>query len=139
MIPIRLSLLTLLTAGTAGAQAPAPIQDNSFLVEEAYNQERGVVQHINTFARARGGGWEYGFTQEWPVRGQRYGSAHGSFSRRRPTGSVASLPLRQSRQTSIRGSSRPAARRATVNFERRSGNTTAATTRCCLGRVPTQT
>ena len=28
-----------------------PIQDNSFLVEEAYNQERGVVQHISTFSR----------------------------------------------------------------------------------------
>ena len=26
---------------------PAPIQDNSFLVEEAYNQEDGVIQHIS--------------------------------------------------------------------------------------------
>jgi len=25
----------------------APIQDNSFLVEEAYNQEDGIVQHIS--------------------------------------------------------------------------------------------
>ncbi len=44
-----------------------PIQDNSFLIEEAYNQERGVVQHIQTFERARGGAWTYAFTQEWPV------------------------------------------------------------------------
>ncbi|MEP6768245.1 MAG: transporter, partial [Acidobacteriota bacterium] len=39
----------------------------SFLIEEAYNQERGVVQHIQTFERARGGAWTYAFTQEWPV------------------------------------------------------------------------
>ena len=45
------------------------IQDNSFRIEEAYNQERGVVQHIGTFERSRGGDWEFGFTQEWPLGG----------------------------------------------------------------------
>jgi hypothetical protein len=46
------------------------IQDNSFLVEEAYNQERGVVQHISTFARpTEGNAWTYSFTQEWPLGG----------------------------------------------------------------------
>lgn len=50
------------------AQTPAPISDNSFLIEEAYNQEPGVVQHINTFSRRNGGGaWAYSFTQEWPL------------------------------------------------------------------------
>ena len=50
-----------------------PIQDNSFLLEEAYNQEEGVVQHISVFTRAfDGGGWEYAFTQEWPVPGQKH-------------------------------------------------------------------
>jgi len=43
------------------------IQDNSFLMEEAYNQEEGVVQHINSIQRMRGGGWLGSFTQEWPV------------------------------------------------------------------------
>jgi hypothetical protein len=48
----------------------AQIQDNSFLVEEAYNQERGVVQHISTFARpSEGNAWSYSFTQEWPLGG----------------------------------------------------------------------
>ena len=52
---------------------PTPIQDNSFLIEEAYNQERGVVQHINTFAHpTTGRGWAYTFTQEWPAPGQRH-------------------------------------------------------------------
>ncbi|UPU37933.1 transporter [Geomonas paludis] len=46
------------------------IQDNSFLVEEAYNQESGVVQHIQSFQYMKGGSWLYTFTQEWPVPGQ---------------------------------------------------------------------
>jgi hypothetical protein len=48
-----------------------PIQDNSFLIEEAYNQEAGVVQHISTFQRFQNSkDWGYSFTQEWPVGGQ---------------------------------------------------------------------
>jgi hypothetical protein len=43
------------------------IQDNSFLVEEGYNQEYGVVQHIQSWQRNwPGGDWVYTFTQEWP-------------------------------------------------------------------------
>jgi hypothetical protein len=49
----------------------SPIADNSFLVEEAYNQEAGVVQHVGTFARPDGGdGWDFSFTQEWPLGDQ---------------------------------------------------------------------
>jgi hypothetical protein len=88
------SLVALLCAGMIGAAAaqtlpnsdsPAtpgqatpksssapPIQDNSFLVEEAYNQETGVVQHINTFIRQRNGDWLYTFTQEWPVPNEKH-------------------------------------------------------------------
>lgn len=52
------------------------ISDNSFLIEEAYNQEPGVVQHI--FNWVRGWSWEGGrsrtfdfvFTQEWPIHSQ---------------------------------------------------------------------
>jgi hypothetical protein len=52
---------------------PPPIADNSFLIEEAYNQEAGVVQHISTFTRPDdGGAWAYSFTQEWPVGGLRH-------------------------------------------------------------------
>jgi hypothetical protein len=52
---------------------PAPIQDNSFLVEEAYNQEKGVIQHINTFSYlVQSRDWSYTFTQEWPVGGLRH-------------------------------------------------------------------
>lgn len=74
-LALMLALLALPAAGSAqqGAERPEPIKDNSFLVEEAYNQEPGVVQHVNTFGRAfTGGGWEYSFTQEWPVRSMRH-------------------------------------------------------------------
>jgi hypothetical protein len=48
-----------------------PIQDNSFLIEEAYNQEEGVVQHIGVLERPRrGGDWSFAFTQEWPAGSQ---------------------------------------------------------------------
>ena len=49
------------------------IEDNSFLIEEAYNQEPGVVQHNFTAAYTKSGrthGWEFSFTQEWPVFSQ---------------------------------------------------------------------
>ena len=64
------------------------IQDNSFLVEEAYNQEEGVVQHILTAQYSRGAEnrqWDLAFTQEWPLFSERhqisytvpYGFIHG--------------------------------------------------------------
>ena len=48
-------------------QGVRKIQDNSFLLEEAYNQEEGVIQHIQTFQYMKGDSWAYSFTQEWPV------------------------------------------------------------------------
>lgn len=51
--------------------------DNSFLVEEAYNQEPGVVQHIfgafygqNKLGGADDKSLSLGFTQEWPLFSQ---------------------------------------------------------------------
>ena len=45
------------------------IQDNSFLVEEAYNQDPRVVQHITTMTRDGEHHWTGTFTQEWPMGG----------------------------------------------------------------------
>ena len=69
------TLASALHAQVAGPSAAArpPVRDNSFLVEEAYNQEARVVQHVSVLSVTRDGdGWEYGFTQEWPVRSQRH-------------------------------------------------------------------
>jgi hypothetical protein len=67
-------LVLFLLGAPLAAQDPTavPIADNSFLVEEAYNQEPGVVQHIATFERGDGGGWVAGLTQEWPLGGRRH-------------------------------------------------------------------
>ena len=53
--------------------APGPIQDNSFLIEEAYNQEDGVVQHISYFQKLTNtGDWVYTQTDEWPLRSYKH-------------------------------------------------------------------
>ncbi len=74
----ELTLLALFAlAGTAIVQAQAPpppgILDNSFLIEEAYNEDAGVVQHISEFSRNwDDGDWIYTFTQEWGLRSMRH-------------------------------------------------------------------
>jgi DtxR family transcriptional regulator, Mn-dependent transcriptional regulator len=72
-------ILLLLLAAPSMAQDPAPagssrpwrITDNSFLVEEAFNQEAKTVQNIFTVERGNGE-WTSAFTQEWPLAGQRH-------------------------------------------------------------------
>jgi hypothetical protein len=57
------------TSTTAATPLQAPIQDNSLLIEEAYNQEDGVVQHITYVQRSFvSGDWAYSQTDEWPLR-----------------------------------------------------------------------
>jgi DtxR family Mn-dependent transcriptional regulator len=53
----------------AEPESPFKIEDNSFLVEEAFNQEAGIFQNIFGAARL-GGRWAMTFTQEWPVVSQ---------------------------------------------------------------------
>jgi hypothetical protein len=73
----RLSLVILLHWSLISISTAEPlakgIQDNSFFVEEAYNQEPGVVQHIiNVPVFFTSGDKEvsFVFTQEWPVFSQ---------------------------------------------------------------------
>ena len=63
LLSLSIVLLTAYASPLSGQ-----IQDNSFLLEEAYNQEAGVVQHISNYART-GGDWAFSFTQEWPLGG----------------------------------------------------------------------
>ena len=67
-----LAVLALVVATSALPAQAEPIADNSFLVEEAYNQDRGVVQHVNALLRARDGAWLFTFTQEWPFFSPRH-------------------------------------------------------------------
>jgi hypothetical protein len=69
VVPPALALAALLPA--LASAGDGPIQDNSFLLEEAYNQEPGVIQHISALNRSsETGAWAYSFTEEWPVLGQ---------------------------------------------------------------------
>ena len=82
--PALLAALLLsvsLAATEAAAQTPAapvvtpgpePFQilDNSFLVEEAFNQEAGIFQNIYNAILFDGGGWAMSLVQEWPVVSQ---------------------------------------------------------------------
>jgi hypothetical protein len=66
-------LLSLIAASIASEPLAKGIQDNSFFIEEAYNQEPGVVQHIlNVPINFTNGAREIApsFTQEWPVFSQ---------------------------------------------------------------------
>ncbi|MPZ20764.1 MAG: hypothetical protein GEV06_23070 [Luteitalea sp.] len=75
---IGLALAGAMSIGAAAAAAQPPpvgssrpfeILDNSFLVEEAFNQEPGVFQNIVGFRRTADE-WELAFTQEWPIGSQ---------------------------------------------------------------------
>lgn len=63
-----LGILGILAAGSPGAaEETKKIRDNSFLLEEAYNQEEGVIQHIQSLQYMKDRSWNYTFTEEWPV------------------------------------------------------------------------
>ena len=73
---IRCCLIGLLAAATPlaaqGRAQPFLISDNSFLVEEAFNQEAGVFQNVLLVQRPSAAAWSVEFTQEWPLGGQRH-------------------------------------------------------------------
>jgi len=59
--------------GLADEGGLAKIRDNLFLLEEAYNQEPGVIQHIQVFQlEPRTKAWSYSFTEEVPVPTDRH-------------------------------------------------------------------
>ncbi len=71
LLTTMVSFILVTTESRGAEERPIDvIEDNSFLIEEAYNQEPGVVQHIFTaaYTTTRGRhGWSFTFTQEWPV------------------------------------------------------------------------
>lgn len=69
--PALLSIVLALSAVAQEPEAPTPIEDNSFLIEEAYNQKDREVQHILTIQRDNGSeSISLNFAQEWPLFGQ---------------------------------------------------------------------
>lgn len=64
------AVMALIVFGVSVSANAEKIEDNSFLVEEAYNQEPGVIQHIFTWQRKTEGAWDASFTEEVPVVSQ---------------------------------------------------------------------
>jgi FeoA domain len=69
MILLLLGLASVAAAQTPDASRPFEITDNSFLVEEAFNQEANIFQNI-AGSLFIADAWALGFTQEWPLGGQ---------------------------------------------------------------------
>jgi DtxR family Mn-dependent transcriptional regulator len=71
----RVIVFVMIASSAAFAQSsarPFEITDNSFLVEEAFNQEAGIFQNIATFRMSARDEWDASFTQEWPLFGRRH-------------------------------------------------------------------
>lgn len=71
MKKIILILLLFAAQGARAQKFSEAIEDNSFFIEEAYNQETRVVQHISNalFVNKPTHDFAYSFTQEWPAFG----------------------------------------------------------------------
>ena len=66
LLPAILVCLLPVCASAQTAPGKWAITDNSFLIEEAFNQERDVFQNIFTWVRGQQGGWQGAFTQSGP-------------------------------------------------------------------------
>lgn len=66
---IILFALLILINKTFSQEFSKAIEDNSFLIEEAINQEDGIVQHIS-FLNLKNNEINFSFTQEWPIFSQ---------------------------------------------------------------------
>jgi hypothetical protein len=80
-VPIASCVMALAVAVPVFAQVPQnatdsrrpfEITDNSFFVEEAFNQEPGIFQNIFGVQLHGRGDWDAAFTQEWPLFSQRH-------------------------------------------------------------------
>jgi hypothetical protein len=72
VIPCGVHAQTPATPLPSNSSRPFEIEDNSFFVEEAFNQEAGVVQTIYGGWFLESSGWAMTVTQEWPVPGIRH-------------------------------------------------------------------
>lgn len=120
---IRFALLLVsLVPSVVYAQAPVSpepfrITDNSFLVEEAFNQEKGIFQNIFGAVRVNGA-WAASFTQEWPVKSQTHQFSYTvAWLESNRTSGAGDLLLNYRYQAMTEGPGRPAfSPRASVIF-----------------------
>ena len=95
-------------ATAAPAVEPFRITDNSFLVEEAFNQEPGIFKNIFNAARSDGS-WAATFTQEWPVLSQAHQFSYTlSWAHGRGGNGFGDTLLNYRYQAMVEGPGRPA-------------------------------
>jgi hypothetical protein len=98
-----------LPAAVSAQDKKFEIIDNSFFVEEAFNQDPGIFQNIFSWARDRGGEWEGSFTQEWPVPGKTHQLSYTiPFAGGGPAAHVGGVLLNYRYQVLEEGAGRPA-------------------------------
>jgi hypothetical protein len=72
VIPCGARAQTPATPLPSNSSRPFEIEDNSFFVEEAFNQDPGVVQTFYGGLFLESSGWAMTFTQEWPAPGLKH-------------------------------------------------------------------
>ena len=111
VLALVLGLAGQASAGqAAGGVPPEPfrIADNSFLVEEAFNQEAGIFQNIFTAARSDRT-WVAAFTQEWPLASQTHQLSYTvTWAHDRGDGAFGDTLINYRYQAMLEGSGRPA-------------------------------
>lgn len=102
----------LASASAASAQTKSArfgFVDNSFLIEEAFNQDPGIFQNIFVFSRSRDGQWEGAFTQEWPLASRWHQASFSlPFTAGRGAGEVGDVVLNYRLQAWTEEAGRPA-------------------------------
>jgi hypothetical protein len=112
---VSVFIVTALLVGAVPVSAQSPsatpfqILDNSFLVEEAFNQPAGIFQNIFGMRLDEGSEWEFGFTQEWPVVSQAHQLSYSvTLTGAQGTAGVGDLLLNYRYQWWMEGPRRPA-------------------------------
>src|SRR5712671_4469454 len=110
-----LAVLVLIAPGAVSAQTARAasdkwaITDNSFLIEESFNQERDVFQNIFTWTRGPHGAWQGVFTQEWPAPNMTHQFSYTiPFSGSQDATGINDILLNYRYQLSNEGPARPA-------------------------------
>ena len=115
---VRAILLVALSSNAFAQDAPTDrtestkpweITDNSFLVEEAFNQDAGVVQNILGVSAPGRSFWQMAFTQEWPLRVHEHQFSYTfTFAHTASTSGIGDLALHYRYQVWDEADGRPA-------------------------------
>jgi hypothetical protein len=109
VIPCDARAQTPATPLPSNSSRPFEIEDNSFFVEEAFNQDPGVVQTFYGGLFLESSGWAMTFTQEWPAPGRTHQLSYSiPVNRLNGADGIGDIALNYRYQLSEEGPGRPA-------------------------------